>query len=750
MSREPINNTQLIQNPAPMPAISGNFPAGPSVAAPGDSSDGSLNVSRYLHALRRRWLLAVVVAVPLSVGATYSVWRLQPGLYTATSILRLAPTESLLLFETAESKMTANSFDTYKRTQRQWMRTRFVILRALRDLELLKIPALREEADPATWIEDNLVVTFPDEAEVVHVSIAADKAEGLHLLVNAIVNAYFEEIVHVERDRKLERINSLELAYRKADSDLRTKRTDLRQLVDRVGTADSGALTQVQQNSLQQFATVQNQYSKVRFELMQARSEVELHEAANTAEDADDSISDHEVMVALRTDPVATQIRADKQRIQDLVESTKARYKSDTAATRIDDHAHRLQGLDARLEARKKVLRGELAEFKRHSAGSGIDALKRKIVLLTTQEGLLGKQVKELEEESKKFGRSSIDVEMMRAEILALQDVLSRLGTELERTRVESQADSKSSSGRVTLMSEAQPARAGDSKKRMAKIAGAGAAAFILPFVLIVWLDARKERINTGSDVEQGLGLSVLGSVPMIPPRVMKRLDGASPREQHWRTLLSESVDSIAAVLLRAAQFGDNRVVMVSSATAGEGKTTLAAHLATSLAIAGHRTALVDFDLRRPALHRVLGLNLKPGVSDVLDDSQLFDASFQATQIPNLMFLSAGRWNNAGLAGLAAADLKTLFDRLRAEYEFVVVDGSPLLPVVDSRLIAQHANSVVISVLRDVSCAPQVRAACQLLDVFGVPILGVVVTGSRGENSYYGPRYERLTDAEAV
>jgi polysaccharide biosynthesis transport protein len=185
--------------------------------------------------------------------------------------------------------------------------------------------------------------------------------------------------------------------------------------------------------------------------------------------------------------------------------------------------------------------------------------------------------------------------------------------------------------------------------------------------------------------------------------------------------------------------------VMVSSAHSGEGKTTLAAHLATSLAIAGRRTALIDFDLRRPSLHKILGLNLKPGICDVLRDPQNFNASFQATQIPNLMFMAAGKSTGAGLAGLAAADLQNFFENLRANFDFVVVDGSPLLPVVDSRLIAQHADSVVISVLRDVSCAPQVRAACQLLEVFGVSILGVVVTGSRGDGYYshygYGNHY---------
>jgi capsular exopolysaccharide synthesis family protein len=293
-------------------------------------------------------------------------------------------------------------------------------------------------------------------------------------------------------------------------------------------------------------------------------------------------------------------------------------------------------------------------------------------------------------------------------------------------------------------LSEAQPARVSaiDSRSRLTKTLGIGFVWFLIPVALIVWLDARKGRISSGTEVVQGLGFSVLGAVPLVPLRVMRRLDGPSNKEKYWRALLSESVDSIAAVLLRGAKSNTLHSVMVSSANAGEGKTTLAANLATSLGGAGCRTLLVDFDLRRPALHRLFDLPLQPGLCEVLRDRTACEAAIQATRIPNLSFLAAGRCHAIGLAGLASFDLKSLFAELRDKYEFVVVDGSPILPVVDTRLIAQHVDTVVLSVLRDVSCVPQVRAAGELLRKFAIPILGVVVTGSRGDaypGSYGGP-----------
>ncbi len=721
-----------------------------------DSAGGGLDLSRFMHALRRRWLMALIVALPLSAIATCAFWYLVPRLYTSTAILRLAATEIALIFETADTnKGGPNAFEVYKRTQRQLLRSRFVMTRALRNEALAKFPVLQDEPDPVQWLETNLNVTFPDDSEIMHVSLSAGNAERLHQLVNGAVKAYFDEIVFAERNRRLERLNNLELAYKKAESELRSKRTDLKQLVDRVGTGDLTALTLQQQNVLRQYTAIQQLLSKQHLELTQALGELELHEGVLPVKDRDEDevsgvvFSDHELLLALQSDKAAESLKAEKQKVLDLIAATRGRVKEGVADSKLEEQKVRLERCDKKIEARKQEIREELIEHKRLSAAAGSEALNRKVTQLKSQENHLLSKARDLEAEAQKFGRSSIDVEMMRTEITALQDVSSRLGAEIHRSGVELQSDSKNSWTRVTLLNEAQPARHMDGKSRLTKTIAIGFVGLLFPAFFVVWLDARKNRINSGAEVERGLGLSVIGAVPIIPQRVMRHLNGASAKEKYWRTLLSESVDSIAAVLLRGAKAEGIRVVMVSSATAGEGKTTLAANLATSLAGAGWRTILVDFDLRRPALHRVFDLPLQPGINDVLRDPQAFDSAIQSTQIPSLAFLAAGPWNGAGLGGLGFANLKLLFDHLRDDFEFVVVDGSPILPVVDTRLIAQHVDTVVLSVLRDVSRVPQVRAACELLQRFAIPIFGVVVTGSKGD-SYPNSTYEPYVDAKAV
>jgi capsular exopolysaccharide synthesis family protein len=207
---------------------------------------------------------------------------------------------------------------------------------------------------------------------------------------------------------------------------------------------------------------------------------------------------------------------------------------------------------------------------------------------------------------------------------------------------------------------------------------------------------------------------------------------------------LTESVDGISARLLRQAETEQRRVVMVTSAINGEGKTTLSAQLAMSLARAGRRTLLVDFDLRQPTFDEVFGVPKAPGISEILRGDCDLTNCIHATGTDNLSVLTAGCWDRFALAALANNCVASMFKELREDYEFVIVDTSPILPVADTRLVCQHVDSVVLCVFRDISQAPLIRSACEILEAFGVRSAEAVVTGVTerlgGKNfGYYQP-----------
>jgi capsular exopolysaccharide synthesis family protein len=226
-----------------------------------------------------------------------------------------------------------------------------------------------------------------------------------------------------------------------------------------------------------------------------------------------------------------------------------------------------------------------------------------------------------------------------------------------------------------------------------------------------------------------------VGAVPDLPAKAQRRAIVNSEVDARGHHLL-ESIDAIRAFLLRDSILEATRVVMVTSAVPGEGKTTLASHLAGSLARAGRRTLLVDGDLRTPTVHQMFELPLQPGFSEVLLEEIDLANAIQNTTVPGVSVLSAGQWDREVMQALARDGGRDLFERLREEFDFVIIDSHSVLPATDSLLIGQHADAVILSVLRDVSQSPRVFAACQRLATLGIRILGAVVNGADDDDLY--------------
>src|SRR5262249_36273518 len=200
--------------------------------------------------------------------------------------------------------------------------------------------------------------------------------------------------------------------------------------------------------------------------------------------------------------------------------------------------------------------------------------------------------------------------------------------------------------------------------------------------------------------------------------------------------LVIESIDAIRTVLLRDPDA--NRVLMVTSAEGGEGKTTLAGHLAGSLARAGRKTLLLDGDLRQPSVHQLFEVAQMPGFSElVMAEVEIGDA-VQPTTVENLSVMPAGQWDREVLQALARDGLTGLLEKLKEEFDFIIVDSHPVLGATDSLLVGQHADAVILAVLSEVSQTTLVYAASQRLSSLGIRVLGAVVNGLDPEEVYSG------------
>ena len=225
----------------------------------------------------------------------------------------------------------------------------------------------------------------------------------------------------------------------------------------------------------------------------------------------------------------------------------------------------------------------------------------------------------------------------------------------------------------------------------------------------------------------------VLGTIPVFEtngkPAMLSSGNG--------RDMAVEAYRALRYCLDFITQGGRGRVVLVTSAAPFEGKSTTVLNLARAVALTGRRVLLVDADLRRSGLGRMLGVNTLNGLTDVLmGEVELRDALHKCAD-SGLMYLSSGRPVANATELLDSSRMRELVGELRQEADLVIVDSPPVLAVADSLVLANLSDAVLMVCVAGQSQRYELQLARTLLSRVGETISGVVLN-KIGEKSGYG------------
>jgi capsular exopolysaccharide synthesis family protein len=407
--------------------------------------------------------------------------------------------------------------------------------------------------------------------------------------------------------------------------------------------------------------------------------------------------------------------------------------------------------LRAQLELAKKALAARYKELRprvvRELEGKALDEYgnavaqaKARVDLLKDLANAVAKDVDAMSAATPVINKGSLDVGSLQDELDQTRDVAKKISAEMETLKVELDAPS-----RVRVLEEAA-VNADPSKKRLTMMGGAGVGALLLVVCGIPWLELRGRRISTAEQVKRvAAPLRLLGTLPALRISDASLAD-SSPRALRGVGQLLESVDATRTVLMHTVQGQQLKTVMVTSAIGGEGKTSLASHLAVSLARGGFNTLLVDGDLHRSALSRLFSLPESPGFGELLVGKATLADVIHSSDVPGLAIIPAGRCVGHRLPGWVGRNGRDVFHNLKARYDIVIVDSAPLLPVADSLLLAQYVDGVIFSILRDVSRMPALLAAYDRVNMLGIRIVGAVLAGVKADDHYSPARYSAYQD----
>lgn len=240
-------------------------------------------------------------------------------------------------------------------------------------------------------------------------------------------------------------------------------------------------------------------------------------------------------------------------------------------------------------------------------------------------------------------------------------------------------------------------------------------------------------RIRVEHDVRRVTDVPTIGAVPFDKDAALTpllKLDDFSPRAEAFRALRTN--------LLYLNPDDQPRSFLVTSTGPGEGKTTTTANLALILAAGGSTVCLIEADLRRPRLLDHLGLENATGLTDVLVKRTELDEVLQPL-VPGLSVLGGGPIppNPAEMLGSQAA--RTLIEELESQFDYIVIDTPPLLPVTDAAVLSTVVDGVLVVVGAGIARRDDLRSALESLDRVGATIFGLVLNRvpTRGRSSSY-------------
>jgi capsular exopolysaccharide synthesis family protein len=327
------------------------------------------------------------------------------------------------------------------------------------------------------------------------------------------------------------------------------------------------------------------------------------------------------------------------------------------------------------------------------------------------------------------------EFDRLKANVLRIQSLYDRLLNLLQTVDVNKNLDQEI----VSVMERASPAEA--TKEQMSKRLVLAALAGLVVGLGIVFLVARfDDRLTSINEVLQQFEEEILGQVPDVSKT---KNNGKLEMVQHVdpRHMFAESYRSIRSSLLFMPSEAERpKLLLITSAVPSEGKSTIAANLARTMAFGGSRVLLIDADLRRGYLHELFETSREPGLVTFLHERARNGEGIAPTALPNLSLIPSGKPSNDSSELFLGGAFDEFLRGVQKHFEYVVIDSAPVFASDDATTLAPKMDGVLFVVRGSFTRASLARQALELLYQRQAKVLGLIFNRANpraGSYSYY-------------
>ena len=702
---------------------------------------------------RRRWIGLLILVASLGGGAAIHTWL--PPVYESRAEVLLIKQIS----ETDSEDLVAGevNIEDDLNTQMTIFRSLRVVSDAIQDHNLEQLPsiqALDEGASVVGYIIDHLSAIrggtreFPDP-NVMHVAYEGPDPEDCEVILSAVIQSYQEFLGETYQSFGARTLSQVTAAKDVLDKKLRQKKEEYREfrrnapVMIRTQNGDETSVNQVRLSDL----------------------ETQRSEAVHRISELESSVAEVETALARGVSSDAVALMINRFQPQHSRASTTASLRQQLEASLIDaivqeetlsdlgaEHpdvraAHqRVELIQSRLDLLPDEEEPATSE---EQIGVYLDALKHELGMLRSQRADLEQQFAREEEKVRAIREYLERDEEYRKELENRQALFDTMLEQLEKASLV-----KDYSG-ISAQLISNPGIGIQIAPTLAKSALIALATGTLLGLLVVWLlEVWDQRFASPDELRGHLGLPVLGHIPLMSNESRRYARHARAKLPHEideslctfyqpAAPISEAYRGLRTIIHFDSRNNDNRLLQVTSALPGDGKTTVASNLAVTLAQSGKRVVLVDADLRKPRLGKVFGIEAAEGTSGILQGTCKLKDAVLPTPVDRLWLLPCGTPPANPSELLMSARFKRLLEELRGSCDIVIVDSPPMLPVTDSSLIAPLVDAVLLTVKLSNDARGMARQAVETLRDVNATVLGVVVNGvdTKGSGYRHRPSY---------
>ncbi|HKB06397.1 MAG TPA: AAA family ATPase [Gemmataceae bacterium] len=697
--------------------------------------------AKVLRALRRRWAAALGLAVLGAIIAGFAADQLISSTYTVRTQVYIPADRPGVPYD----KDGRGDVTNYQRRQSALVRNRRVLHAALERPGVSDLSMFRDSTDPAGSLERDLLVDFGASPEIMRVSLRGDSPDEQIVVLNAIREAYLKEGANRDVTEKSATLAWLRQLLAEDQGKLDAARAAVTEKAGTLNAPDAATVRLRYQNSLTQLAnlrTLRFQLDVQQKSLMQARTELLANPpdpAAPPAVRPADLKAATEL--ALSRDAAVAMTRSTISRLEAEVAEYKRLLVPGSVNRALDAIERELKDATAALAVREQEVRAKVVREQDEEARRGSDFraeeyrirvrdLKVQADGLTAQIGSLDAEIKRLDADALAEAKAITELDRLTVRAGEVEDRVKATKHRAEVIEMELGVESPL---RAQTHEEAVITQVPNPMRKVRFVVGAIVVGFLTGLLGVAFLDMRAGRIDSPDGVHRRLHAGVVGCIPRAPAAALAALtrpSGSPPGPDE--AALCDAADACRTLLLNALA-GDTgpKVVMVTSAVAGEGKTSLAAQLALSLGRAGYPTLLIDGDVRQPGAHSLFGRSQSPGLTDVLRKTHPFEQVVRKTPLANVGLIPAGQCHPHEAVALLQLRLGSLLRKCKPHFRVILIDTPPLLDLPDAMVIGRHADGTILSLMNEVSTMPAAQAACARLRTLNIPLLGAVLNGAR-------------------